>query len=67
MSNVHVRSPRKVGKSSCRHWGDLNVAGQDIEPRLRRLCGYRHLPTLRAAIMKELKIQGEEGSEEIAA
>ncbi len=39
----------------------------DIEPRLRRLCGYRHLPTLRAAIMKELKIQGEERSEGIAA
>jgi hypothetical protein len=28
----------------------------DIEPRLRRLVGYRHLPKLQAAIMKELKL-----------
>ena len=28
----------------------------DIEPRLRRLLGYRHLPSLRAAIQKELRI-----------
>ncbi len=28
----------------------------DIEPRLRKVMGYRHLPTLRAALMRELKI-----------
>jgi transposase-like protein len=39
----------------------------DIEPRLRRLCGYRHLPALRAEIMKDLKIQGEERGGIIAA
>ena len=39
----------------------------DIEPRLRRLCGYRHLPALRVALMKDLKIQGEERSKGIAA
>ncbi len=39
----------------------------DIEPRLRRLCGYRHLPKLRAVIMQELKIQREERGDKIAA
>jgi putative transposase len=39
----------------------------DIEPRLRRLCSYRHLPALRAALIKELKIQREERNDEIAA
>ena len=32
----------------------------DIEPRLRKIMGYRHLPKLRGAIMKELKIENEE-------
>jgi len=39
----------------------------DIEPRLRRLCGFHHLPALRAATMKKLEIQREERSEEFAA
>ena len=34
----------------------LAAALIDIEPRLRRLLGYRHLPSLRAAIQKELGI-----------
>ena len=41
--------------SSQRHrW--LATALLDIEPRLRRVRGYRHLPTLRAALMRALKI-----------
>ena len=41
--------------SSHRHrW--LATALLDIEPRLRRVRGYRHLPTLRAALKRELKI-----------
>ena len=41
--------------SSQRHrW--LATALLDIEPRLRKVMGYRHLPTLRAAVMRELKI-----------
>ena len=41
--------------SSQRHrW--LATALLDIEPRLRRVRGYRHLPTLRAALKRELKI-----------
>ena len=39
----------------------------DIEPRLRRLIGYRHLPKLRSAIMKELKINADaKGGEKVA-
>ena len=41
--------------SSHRHrW--LATALLDIEPRLRRVRGYRHLPALRAALKRELKI-----------
>ena len=28
----------------------------DIEPRLRRVSGYQHMPTLRVALKRELKI-----------
>ncbi len=38
-----------------------------IEPRLRRLCGYRHLPALRQAILKELNIKTDEGRERAVA
>ena len=42
--------------SSQRHrW--LATALLDIEPRLRRIRGYRHLPTLRDALKRELKIE----------
>jgi len=42
--------------SSQRHrW--LAAALLDIEPRLRRVKGYRHLPKLRAALQRELKIK----------
>ena len=41
--------------SSQRHrW--LATALLDIEPRVRKVMGYRHLPTLRAALKRELKI-----------
>ncbi len=41
--------------SSQRHrW--LATALVDIEPRLRKVMGYRHLPTLREALKRELKI-----------
>lgn len=46
------------------HWKNSNqkqrwlaAALNDIEPRLRKVGGYRHLDKLRAAIMKELKIE----------
>ena len=41
--------------SSQRHrW--LATALLDIEPRVRKVMGYRHLPTLRAALKRQLKI-----------
>lgn len=41
--------------SSQRHrW--VAAALWDIEPRLRRVKGYRHLPKLRIALQRELKI-----------
>jgi len=39
----------------------------DIEPRLNRLCGYRHLPKLREAIKKELKLQTDKKGDLFAA
>ena len=42
--------------SSQRHrW--LATALVDIEPRLRQVMGYRHLPKLREALQRELKIE----------
>jgi len=38
----------------------LAAALLDIEPRLRKIMGYRHLPKLRDAIMRELKIENQE-------
>ena len=44
--------------SSQRHrW--LATALVDIEPRLRKVMGYRHLPKLREALQRELKIEGK--------
>ncbi len=38
----------------------LVTALLDIEPRLRRVMGYRHLPQLREALMRKLKIENKE-------
>jgi putative transposase len=38
----------------------LAAALIDIEPRLRKLLGYRHLPKLREALMRELKLDKQE-------
>lgn len=43
----------------------LATALRDIEPRLRRVHGYKHLPLLRRALMKELNIRS--AAEEDAA
>jgi putative transposase len=39
----------------------------DIEPRLRKIMGYRHLPKLRDAIIRELKIDNQEATGEQVA
>ena len=45
----------------------LATALLDIEPRLRKVMGYRHLPTLRAALKRELKIDTTTTSKKKAA
>ena len=51
--------------SSQRHrW--LATALLDIEPRLRKVMGYRHLPTLRVALKAELKIDTTPSEKEAA-
>jgi putative transposase len=44
----------------------LATALLDIEPRLRRVKGFKHLPKLREAIQRELKIEVEQLVEEVA-
>jgi transposase-like protein len=48
----------------------LATALIDIEPRLRKVAGYRHLPKLRVALRTELRIQkktaGKEGKKKVA-
>ncbi|MFQ5896134.1 MAG: transposase [Nitrospinota bacterium] len=39
----------------------------EIEPRLRRIRGYRHLPRLREALQRELEIEGERKASREAA
>ena len=58
-----VNSQAEERCSKVDHWKNSNqkhrwlaAALLDIEPRLRRLMGYRHLPALQKAIMKDLKI-----------
>ncbi|MBU1676816.1 IS256 family transposase [bacterium] len=45
----------------------LAAALTDIEPRLRRLCGYRHLPKLRQAILVGLEIRVTDKGGKLAA
>ena len=55
------------------HWKNSNqrhrwlaTALMDIEPRLRRVVGYRHLPKLREALRKELKIENKTANRKAA-
>jgi len=72
LESVNAQAEERCGRvdswknSSQKHrW--LATALLDIEPRLRRLLGHRHLPALRAAIKQELKIQKVEEGVEVAA
>jgi putative transposase len=56
------------------HWANsrqkhrwLAASLLDIEPRLRRIKGYRHLPRLREALQRELEIGKEHAASEEAA
>jgi putative transposase len=46
-------------KNSSQRQRWLATALVDIEPRLRKLMGYRHLPRLRAALKRELKLESQ--------
>lgn len=51
---------RWVNSSQRQCW--LAAALRDIEPRLRRVKGYRHLPKLRVALQRDLNIKGTTAS-----
>jgi transposase-like protein len=61
LESVNAQAEQRCGRVD--HWRNSNqkqrwlaAALLDIEPRLRKLSGYRHLPLLRTAIQKELRI-----------
>ena len=61
IESVHSMAEERCGRVD--HWKNshqkhrwLATALLNIEPRLRRLVGYRHLPSLRTAIQNELWI-----------
>jgi putative transposase len=67
LESINSMAEERCGKvdywknSSQKHrW--LAAALLDIEPRLRRIMGYRHLPKLRDAIISELKIENQEAA-----
>lgn len=60
-SQVETRTGRVCHwKNSSQKHRWLATALLDIEPRLRRIRGYRHLPVLRAALRAELGLDGRE-------
>lgn len=72
LESVNSQAEERCGRVD--HWQNskqkqrwLAAALLDIEPRLRKLVGYRHLPALQAAIMKELKLGGAEERSKRAA
>ena len=72
IESVNAQAEERCGRVD--HWKNSNqkqrwlaAALIDIEPRLRRLSGYRHLPALRVAIIKELKLDIEKEGRKKAA
>jgi len=67
LESVNAQAEQRCGRVD--HWKTSDHKHRwlasvllDIEPRLRRLLGYRHLPRLRAAIQKDLGITHPESS-----
>lgn len=67
LESVNAQTEQRCGRVD--HWKNsaqkhrwLATALLEIEPRLRRLLGYRHLPLLRTAIQKDLGISLPETS-----
>ena len=54
------RGKVRASKNSSQKQRWMASALLDIEPRLRRVRGYRDLPRLRAALMRELKLDAKE-------
>jgi len=72
IESVNAQAEQRCGRVD--HWKNSNqkhrwlaAALLDIEPRLRRLLGYRHLPRLREAIQNELGISRPESHAHSAA
>ena len=57
----------KRWKNSNQRYRWLGTALLDIEPRLRKIKGFRLLPMLRQALQKELKLQTEPQYDYLAA
>lgn len=72
IESVNAQAEQRCGRVD--HWKNSNqkqrwlaAALLDIEPRLRRLLGYKHLPQLRAAIQEDLGIRTPESAVDSAA
>jgi transposase-like protein len=72
LENVNALVEERCAKVDC--WKNSNqrqrwlaTALVDIEPRLRRVMGMRHLPALREALRRELKIEEKASSRKRAA
>lgn len=72
LESVNAQAEQRCGRVD--HWKNSNqkhrwlaAALLDIEPRLRRLFGYRHLPKLRAALQKDLGITHPDSAVHAAA
>lgn len=62
LENINGQIEQRCGQVDC--WKNSNqrhrwlaAALVEIEPRLRTVCGYRHLGTLRQALQRELKLE----------
>lgn len=72
LESVNAQAEQRCGRVD--HWKNSNqkhrwlaAALLDIEPRLRRLFGYRHLPKLREALQKDLGITHPDSAVHAAA
>jgi len=72
IESINAQAEERCGRVD--YWKNSNqkqrwlaAALMDIEPRLRRLCGYRHLPKLREAIRADLEIRVAKERRELAA
>lgn len=67
LESINGLIEQRTGKVDCWRSGDqkqrwLATALLDIEPRLRRIMGYRYLPLLRRAMQVEMGSTSEEAA-----